>query len=223
MTYAALKRSSNLSRRRQSCLVSVKMATKQHRPHQILVPWIYDLGLWVFTICLDVLFREIYPRGAWKILKRGPLIIVAAPHVNQLVDSVLLMRILKSCANRRVSVLTAEKSVREQYIGIMARYMGTLPVARPMDNIRHRDGKIYLPEPNKDPTLISGVGTDFTHSNFMIGGSIIISTNGKQNLDIRSIAEILGSKQLRLKNPFKAPKTVRRLATKTIRSTMGYK
>lgn len=114
MTYAALKRLSHLSRRRQSCLLSVKIATKQHRLHQILVPWIYDLDLWVFTICLEVFFREIYPRGGWKIPKRGPLIIVAAPHVNQLVGSVLLMRILKSHANRRVSFLTAEKSIMRE-------------------------------------------------------------------------------------------------------------
>lgn len=195
------------------------MTTQQLKTRQRLVPWIYDLCLYVFTICLDIFFREIYPRAAWKIPKRGPLIIVAAPHVNQFVDSVLLMRILKSHANRRVSFLIAEKSMREPYIGTMAGYMGALPVARAMDNIKSGKGTIYLPEPDKTPTLVGGVGTDFTNSDFMVGGSIVLPYEGKKSPEAQTIAEILGSEQLRLKNPFKAPEAVQRLTSKIVPSS----
>lgn len=191
------------------------MATIRRKAHQKLVPWIYDLGLWIFTICLDIFFREIYPRGAWKIPKHGPLIIVAAPHANQFIDSVVLMRILKAHANRRVSFLIAEKSMREPYIGTMAGFMGALPVTRAMDNIKPAKGTIYLPEPDNDPTLIEGVGTDFTDSSFMVGGSLILPNGERQSPETQSIAEILGSERLRLKNPFRAHEVIRRLTTVT--------
>lgn len=194
------------------------MTSKQPKRHQILVPWVYDLGLWVFTVCLGIFFREVYPRGAWKVPKHGPLIIVAAPHANQFVDSLVLMRILKSHANRRISFLIAEKSMREPYIGTVAGSMGALPVARAMDSIKHGIGKIYLPDPDKDPTLVGGVGTDFTHSNFMVGGSVIVPIGGRQSPETQSIAKILGSEQLRLKNPFKATEAVRRLTAKNVQN-----
>ena len=64
----------------------------------------------------------------------------------------------------------------------------------------------------------------------MIGGSIILSNNRKQNLETRSIAEILSSKQLWLKNSFNVSKnsfnvskTVQHFTTKTIRNTIVYK
>lgn len=72
-----------------------------------------------------------------------------------------------------------------------------------------------------DPSLISGVGTDFTHSSFMVGGSIILSDDGKQNSDTQSTGEIPGSTQLRLRNAFNAPETVQRLTTKSIPSIKG--
>lgn len=194
------------------------MATKRPKAHQKLVPCIYDLALCIFTVCLDIFFREIYPRGAWKIPKDGPLIIVAAPHTNQFVDSVLLMRILKAHANRRVSFLIAEKSMREPYIGTMAGLMGALPVTRAMDNIKPAKGTVYLPEPDNDPNLIGGVDTDFTDSSFMVGGSIILPNGERQSPETQSIAEILGPERIRLRNPFRAPEVIRRLTTMTNRN-----
>ncbi|MCJ1355310.1 MAG: hypothetical protein MMC33_005301 [Icmadophila ericetorum] len=194
------------------------MEKERSRSHQLLVPWVYDLGCWIFTLCLDIFFREIYPRGAWRLPRRGPVIIVAGPHANQFVDSVILMRILKKYANRRVSFLIAEKSMREPYIGTIAGYMGALPVTRAMDKIKPGKGMIYLPEPDKDPTLVRGVGTDFTSSDYMVSGSIILPKVGKEAPETESIAEILGSEELRLKTPFKSPDGIRQLTTKAVQS-----
>lgn len=48
-----------------------------------MIPWVYDLMLWTFSILVDLFFREVHPRGSWKIPRRGPVLFVAAPHANQ--------------------------------------------------------------------------------------------------------------------------------------------
>ncbi|KAL1963060.1 hypothetical protein VTN77DRAFT_8706 [Rasamsonia byssochlamydoides] len=180
------------------------MAKRQPRSsEQLLVPWIYDLGVWIFSLCLDIFFREIYAPGAWRIPKRGPVIIVAAPHANQFVDSILLIRILKCHANRRISFLIAEKSMREPYIGPMAACMGALPVVRAMDHVKPAEGTIYLPDPENDPTLVRGKGTDFTNPMFMVGGTIILPKVENESPEQQAIAEILGPEELRLRKLFK--------------------
>jgi glycerol-3-phosphate O-acyltransferase/dihydroxyacetone phosphate acyltransferase len=180
------------------------MAKQEPRSSErLLVPWVYDFGAWIFSLCLDIFFREIYAPGSWRIPKRGPVIIIAAPHANQFVDSILLIRILKRHANRRVSFLIAEKSMREPYIGPMAACMGALPVVRAMDNVKPAEGRIYLPEPEDDPTLVRGKGTDFTKPMFMVGGTIILPRVGKESPEQQAIAEILGPDELRLRKPFK--------------------
>lgn len=50
--------------------------------------WVYDVFLWIFSILVDLFFREVHPRGSWKVPQRGPLIFVAAPHANQVSESV---------------------------------------------------------------------------------------------------------------------------------------
>ncbi|KAI3004935.1 hypothetical protein CAN33_0027100 [Aspergillus niger] len=170
---------------------------------RFMIPWLYDLGVWIFTLCLDIFFREVYSRGAWRIPKRGPVIIVAAPHANQFVDSILLMRILKHYAGRRTSFLIAEKSMREPYIGTMAGCMGALPVVRSMDHVKPAKGEIYLPDPDNDPTSVRGRGTDFTSDQFMVGGAIILPRVGKTSPEQQAIEEILGPEEIRLRKPFK--------------------
>jgi len=51
--------------------------------NQLQRPWLYDLVLWALSILIDLFFREVHPRGAWKVPKTGPVILVAAPHANQ--------------------------------------------------------------------------------------------------------------------------------------------
>lgn len=60
----------------------------KNQPHiPPLVGWLYDLILWSFSVLIDFFFREVHPRGSWKIPRRGPIIIVAAPHANQVCGS----------------------------------------------------------------------------------------------------------------------------------------
>ena len=186
--------------------------TEDKHKHKPLVPWIYDLGLWIFTLCLDIFFRQIYPRGAWRVPKTGPVIIVAAPHNNQFVDSAVLMRLLKSHAGRRVSFLTAEKSMREPYIGAMAGAMGALPVARGMDKAKAGIGTVYLPDAASDPTLLRGVDTDFTTADFMVGGSVTLPKLGKEPPENQTIAEIISETELRIKNPFQTDGALQQLS-----------
>jgi glycerol-3-phosphate O-acyltransferase/dihydroxyacetone phosphate acyltransferase len=169
-----------------------------------LVPWIYDLLLQVFSACLDIFFREVYPRSTWRIPKRGAVIVVAAPHANQFVDSVLLMRILKQHAGRRVSFLIAEKSLREPYVGPLASRMGALPVTRAMDNIRPGEGEIFLANPAGDGALLRGRNVDFT--TLSVGSLIILPKSGNEGPEQQVVAEILGPQELRLKTPFRASK-----------------
>lgn len=62
----------------------------EHVPHNTkrkeqnpMTNWVYDVFLWTFSILVDLFFREVHPRGSWKVPRRGPVIFVAAPHANQ--------------------------------------------------------------------------------------------------------------------------------------------
>ncbi|KAF1822178.1 uncharacterized protein K489DRAFT_320537 [Dissoconium aciculare CBS 342.82] len=174
---------------------------------------VYDIFLWTFTIIIDLFFREIHPRSTWRIPKKGPVIFVAAPHANQFVDPLLLMRVVRHDARRRIAFLVAEKSMRRPFIGFAAGLVGSVPVGRALDSKKPATGKIYLPDPTDDPKLLKGIGTDFTSDDFMPGGLIVLpAVNGTSaNTEI---AEILGPTELRLKKPFKGETAVQQLTGK---------
>jgi glycerol-3-phosphate O-acyltransferase/dihydroxyacetone phosphate acyltransferase len=120
----------------------------------------------------------------------------------QFVDSLVLMRVIRSEAHRRISWLIAEKSFRRKFIGFLARGIGTLPVARAMDNLKPGTGTIYLPDPIHEPTLLRGVGTNFEGPGFEKDGTIALPTiNGTSHS--APIAEVRGPEELVLKKPFK--------------------
>ena len=48
-----------------------------------MITWVYDLMLWLMSILIDLFFREVHPRGSWRVPRRGPVLFVAAPHANQ--------------------------------------------------------------------------------------------------------------------------------------------
>jgi glycerol-3-phosphate O-acyltransferase/dihydroxyacetone phosphate acyltransferase len=48
-----------------------------------MVGWKYDLFLYVIGNMVDLFFREVVPRGSWKVPKTGSVLFVAAPHANQ--------------------------------------------------------------------------------------------------------------------------------------------
>ncbi|PTU18269.1 hypothetical protein P175DRAFT_0444344 [Aspergillus ochraceoroseus IBT 24754] len=188
------------------------MANKPYIPP--LIGWLYDLVLWSFSVLVDLFFREVHPRGSWKIPRRGPMIIVAAPHANQFVDSLILMRVMRSEAHRRVSWLIADKSFQRKFIGLLARGIGTVPVARAMDNMKPGQGTIYLPDPVNQPTLVRGVGTNFEGPGFEKDGTIALPTiNGTSHS--AAIGEIHGPEELILRKPFRAKDALFQLTGRT--------
>ena len=112
------------------------------------------------------------------------------------------MRVIRSEAHRRISWLIAEKSFRRKFIGLLARGIGTLPVARAMDNLKPGTGTVYLPDPVNEPTLLRGIGTNFEGPGFEAEGTIALPIiNGTSHST--TIAEIRGPEELVLKKPFK--------------------
>lgn len=184
------------------------MARGDRKPGESrMVPWLYDLVLWVFSVLVDLFFREVAPRGAWKVPKQGPVILVAAPHANQFVDSLILMRILKHEAHRRISYLIAAKSTKRAFIGTMSTALGSIPVARALDQVGNADGMIFLPDQHNNPALLQGVDTKFTSPKFQVGGLIVLPKIGNQTPS-SEIAEIISDTELRLKKPFKSSEAV---------------
>ncbi|KAF2400636.1 glycerol-3-phosphate O-acyltransferase [Trichodelitschia bisporula] len=164
--------------------------------------FVYDLFLWTFSVLVDLFFREVHPRGSWKVPRKGPVIFVAAPHANQFVDSLILMRLVRIEARRRIVFLIAEKSMRRRFIGFAARLIGAIPVGRALDSTKAAPGRIYLPDPENEPLLVRGVGTNFEDKEFQVGGLLVLP-NVNHAAANAEILEIVGPEEIRLKKPFK--------------------
>lgn len=67
-----------------------------------MVNWKYDLFLYVIGNLVDTFFREVVPRGSWRVPQTGPVLFVAAPHANQV-----------SCTIRKALRSSACQSARE--------------------------------------------------------------------------------------------------------------
>ncbi|PKK79840.1 hypothetical protein RhiirC2_842256 [Rhizophagus irregularis] len=156
----------------------------------------YDIAASFFNVVLDIFFREISPRGSHKIPKEGPVIFVAAPHANQFVDPLILMR---DC-QRRVSFLIAEKSMHRRYIGRMARAVHAIPVTRPQDLAKPGIGRIQLLNRKTDPTRITGIETAFTQQ-LTIGSQIALPMDYGSS----EVKEIISDTELIIKIEFKDP------------------
>ncbi|KAJ8100540.1 hypothetical protein POJ06DRAFT_268129 [Lipomyces tetrasporus] len=148
--------------------------------------WIYDMVIWTFSVVFDLFFREIRPRGAYRIPRHGPIIFVAAPHANQFVDPIMLMRQIRNEAGRRISFLAAEKSMRLKFVGTMARSVSSIPVARTQDLATPGTGLIYISDKEK-PLII------------------------KDSLGHAEIENIASDVELTLRRSFKDEKAIERL------------
>ncbi|KAG9245687.1 hypothetical protein BJ878DRAFT_338853 [Calycina marina] len=189
----------------------------EHMPHNTkpkevapMTNWIYDVFLWTFSILVDLFFREVHPRGSWKVPRRGPLIFVAAPHANQFVDPLILMRTLRNECHRRAAFLIAAKSMDRFLIGWFARKVGAVPVGRALDMVKPGSGTIYLPDPLADPLLVQGINTKFEGKEIQVGGLLVLpSVNGTAaNAEIK---EVISATELRLSKPFKAQAAMKQL------------
>ncbi|GBB99145.1 hypothetical protein RclHR1_03430006 [Rhizophagus clarus] len=154
----------------------------------------YDILVFFFSVILDQFFREIKSRGSHKIPTEGPVIFVAAPHANQFVDPLVLMR----NASRRISFLIAEKSMKRKYIGLFARALNAIPVARPQDLAKQGIGKICLNDRKNDPLRITGIGTEFTKQ-LEIGSQISLPNDRGSS----EVVKIISDTELMIKKEFK--------------------
>jgi glycerol-3-phosphate O-acyltransferase/dihydroxyacetone phosphate acyltransferase len=68
-----------------SAASSSKAVTKAPRQKELypMPNWKYDLFLYSVGNIVDMFFREVVPRGAWRVPQSGPVLFVAAPHANQ--------------------------------------------------------------------------------------------------------------------------------------------
>lgn len=48
-----------------------------------MVNWKYDTFLTIMGNLVLTFFREVVPRGSWRVPQTGPVLFVAAPHANQ--------------------------------------------------------------------------------------------------------------------------------------------
>ena len=124
------------------------------------------------------------------------------------------MRVIRMEAHRRIAFLIAEKSMRRKFIGGVARAAGAVPVGRALDSTRAAAGKIYLPDPSRDPLLIRGVGTQF-ETDAQVGGLLVLPTF-KGIAANSEILEILGNEEIRLKKEFKGDVALKQLTGKPL-------
>ncbi|ODQ59120.1 hypothetical protein WICANDRAFT_32424 [Wickerhamomyces anomalus NRRL Y-366-8] len=172
------------------------MSSDQYEEPNFITKLGYDLMLWLLSSVFNCFFREIRPRGAFRIPKSGPCIFVAAPHANQFVDPVILMGQVKNETNKRVSFLIAEKSMKVVGVGHIARFAMPIGVKRPQDNLKTATGEISIDPSN--PLKVIGHGTAFTKEATVKG--LIGLPNSKGNAEI---AEILDDSTLLIKKEFK--------------------
>ncbi|KAF9993126.1 hypothetical protein BGZ80_008722 [Entomortierella chlamydospora] len=165
---------------------------------------IYDFVSFFFTIMLDIFFREIRPRGTHKVPKKGPIIFVAAPHANQFVDPLVLMR---ECG-RRISFLAAKKSMDRPWIGAMARSMNAIPVERPQDLAKSGSGTIKLLDRYNDPLRITGVDTKFIKE-LLVGDAIQLP----KDVGTSAVTEIISDTELILKKELRDLKALEMLTS----------
>ncbi|KAG2210538.1 hypothetical protein INT47_002480 [Mucor saturninus] len=143
---------------------------------------------------LDIFFREVRPRGAHRIPKEGPVIFVVAPHVNQFVDPIVLMR---ECG-RRVSFLIAEKSMHQKGIGFFAKMVNAIPVIRPQDLAKPGQGRIQLLNRKTDPLRIIGIDTQFT-SQLKARDSILLP----KGCGVSEVFQVVSDTEIIIKKEFK--------------------
>ena len=125
----------------------------------------------------------------------------------QFVDPLILMRVVRTEAKRRICFLVAEKSMRRKFIGWFSRSVGALPVARALDMTKPGTGRIYLADTTTEEgrTRIYGIGTKFTKETSILGLIVLPVVKGQEKAGAASaeIAEIINDEELVLKKEMK--------------------
>lgn len=180
----------------------------KYKPFNARQLLLYDVIMWMFSVIFDCFFREIRPRGAFRLPKKGAVIFVAAPHANQFVDPMILMNQVKREANRRISFLIAHKSYVDPIIGPFSRAQLSIPVHRAQDMLRPGTGKIYI-NFDENPLKVKGVDTKFTKECMHRGLLALPKSLGACEID-----EIISDTELTLRKEFTRSDAVSTLLTR---------
>jgi len=154
---------------------------------------------------MDLYFREISIGGQHKILpiNDGRAVIFAcAPHVNQFVDPIVVMKVVAEKTRRHVSWMTAAKSFDRKDIGGIAKALKAIPVVRPEDN--ETKGRGFLTSDDKTVTGTGGTQflTDFKK------GSLVVVKHPVYGKLTGKVIEVVSDTQMILAGPFQgAPST----------------
>src|ERR1700761_3598878 len=120
------------------------------------------------------------------------------------------MRVVRMEAHRRIVFLIAEKSTRRKFVGFFSSLVGAVPVGRALDSTKSAPGKIYLPDPENEPLLVRGIGTNFEAKDFQVGGLVVLPTVNHAAANAE-ILEIHGPEEIKLKKPFKGDTAIAQL------------
>ncbi|BGP13962.1 hypothetical protein JCM10213_005545 [Rhodosporidiobolus nylandii] len=172
---------------------------------------VYDIVAAMWRVVINIFFREIRSRGAWKIPRpsEGAVIFVVGPHHNQFLDPLLIMSEIKRESGRRIAFLAAAKSMERAFVGLASRCMQSIPVARAQDSAFAGVGTISL-SPD-DPLTIIGHNTSFKKDFGKPRSQILLPRNlGSVTAEV---VEVVSDTELRLKKEF-AKKAVEGLKAK---------
>jgi 1-acyl-sn-glycerol-3-phosphate acyltransferase len=154
---------------------------------------------------MDLYFREISIGGQHKILpiNDGRAVIFAcAPHVNQFVDPIVVMKVVAEKTRRHVSWMTAAKSFHRKDIGGIARAIKAIPVVRPEDN--ETKGSGFITAVGKK--VVGSGGSQFTQE--LAKGSVLIIKHADYGKLTGKVMEVLSDTELVLAGPMQGTKTL---------------
>ena len=159
---------------------------------------VLELLDWFIEAIVHIFFREVSVRGSFNMPHYGPTIVVFAPHANQYLDGAITIHATHTVSNRQVFMIEAASSYRSKWMGIWSRWSGAIPVERPQDLLKEKEGTIRFENYPEDEFTIIGEGTHFTND-CEVKGLLGIPDNGGN----AKIAEIISDTKLRLASTMK--------------------
>ncbi|PMD55514.1 uncharacterized protein K444DRAFT_596419 [Hyaloscypha bicolor E] len=161
---------------------------------------IYHVTIWVLSTLLHIFYKEISISNLHNVQTVGPILFVAAPHSNDMIDPAMISSVLLFHLHHPVSFLAAERVMRRRFISMIATAMGCITLRRVWDRANLGRGRIFAPDITNEPQLIKGRGTRFDQDAKV--GDFVMIVVAKQRILRAEISEIRGPQELYLKEGF---------------------
>mmetsp|Transcript_46799 Transcript_46799/g.92096 ORF Transcript_46799/g.92096 Transcript_46799/m.92096 type:complete len:679 (+) Transcript_46799:24-2060(+) len=146
----------------------------------------------VFFAVTQIFFKNFDVAGAARVPRYGPVIFACAPHANQFVDGLV---VLKAVQHRKdLGFLTAAATMRRKYVGKLARALFSIGVERPQDLAKAGKGTIAF-----NGTTVTGYGTAFLDQ--VEVGSVVVLTSGDSAKAEGKVVSVTSNCELTLKSP----------------------